>query len=39
MGANKTYQQKGERSRMLAESGEFRRLRRAIEKAHGDSDV
>jgi hypothetical protein len=32
MGANKTYQQKGDRGRMLGESDEFRKLRRAIEK-------
>ena len=38
MGANKTYQQKGERGRMHGESGEFTRLRHAIEKAHGDRE-
>ena len=38
MGANKTFQQKGDRGRMLGESDEFRKLRRAIEKAHGDRD-
>jgi hypothetical protein len=38
MGANKTYQQKGDRGRMLGESDEFRKLRRAIDKAHGDRD-
>jgi hypothetical protein len=38
MGANKTFQQKGDRGRMLGESAEFRRLRHAIEKAHGDRD-
>jgi hypothetical protein len=38
MGANKTYQQKGDRGRLLGESSEFRRLRRAVEKAHGDRD-
>ena len=38
MGANKTYQQKGDRGRMLGESDEFRRLRHAIEKAHGDRE-
>jgi hypothetical protein len=38
MGANKTFQQKGDRGRMLGESDEFRRLRRAIDKAHGDRD-
>jgi hypothetical protein len=38
MGANKTYQHKGDRGRMLGESHEFRRLRHAIEKAHGDRE-
>jgi hypothetical protein len=40
VGANKTYQQKGEksRSRMAGESDEFRRLRHAVAKAHGDRD-
>jgi hypothetical protein len=38
MGSNKTYQQKGDRGRMLGESDEFRRLRHAIGKAHGDRD-
>ncbi len=38
MGANKTYQQKGERGRMLGESDEFRRLRHAVEKAAGDRE-
>jgi hypothetical protein len=38
MGANKTFQQKGDRGRMLGESDEFRKLRHAIEKAHGDRD-
>ena len=33
MGSNKTFQQKGDRGRMVGESDEFRRLRRAIEKA------
>jgi hypothetical protein len=37
VGANKTYQQKGDRGRMLGESDNFRRLRRSIEKAHGES--
>jgi hypothetical protein len=32
MGANKTYQQKGDRGRLLGESDEFKRLRRAVEK-------
>jgi hypothetical protein len=35
---NKTFQQKGDRGRMIGESEEFRKLRRAIEKAHGDRD-
>jgi hypothetical protein len=38
MGANKTYQKKGDRGRMLSESDEFRRLRHAIEKARGDRE-
>jgi hypothetical protein len=38
MGSNKTYQQKGDRGRVLGESGEFRKLQRAIEKAQGDRD-
>jgi hypothetical protein len=38
MGSNKTYQQNGERGRMLGESVEFRKLRHAIEKAHDDRD-
>jgi hypothetical protein len=38
MGANKTFQQKGNRGRMLGEPDEFRKLRHAIEKAHGDRD-
>ncbi len=38
MGANKTYQQKGDRGGMLGESDEFRRLRHAVEKAAGDRD-
>jgi hypothetical protein len=38
MGSNKTYQQKGDRGRLLGESDEFRRLRRAVEKARGDRD-
>jgi len=40
MGANKTYQQKGDkgRSRMVGESDEFRRLRHEIAKAHGDRE-
>jgi hypothetical protein len=38
MDANKTFQQKGDRGRLLVESDEFKRLRRAVEKAHGDRD-
>jgi hypothetical protein len=38
MGANKTYQQRGDRGRVLGESSEFRRLRHAIEKARGDRE-
>ena len=38
MGSNKTFQQKGDRGRVLGESDEFRKLHRAIEKAHGDRD-
>lgn len=38
MGSNKTYQQKGDRRRLLGESDEFRRLHRAVEKAEGDRD-
>ena len=38
MGSNKTFQQKGDRGRVLGESDEFRKLRRAIDKAHGDRD-
>jgi hypothetical protein len=38
MGSNKTFQQKGDRSRLLGESDEFRKLHRAIEKAQGDRD-
>ena len=38
VGANKTYQQKGDRGRLLGESDEFKRLRRAIDKAHGDRE-
>ena len=33
-----SYQQKGDRGRVLGESDEFRRLRRATDKAHGDRD-
>jgi len=38
VGANKTYQQKGDRGRMLGDSDEFKRLRHAVEKAHGDRE-
>jgi hypothetical protein len=38
MGSNKTFQQKGDRGRVLGESDEFRKLHRAIEKSHGDRD-
>jgi hypothetical protein len=38
MGSNKTFQQKGDRGRLLGESDEFRKLHRAIEKAQGDRD-
>ena len=38
MGSNKTFQQKHGEHVMLGESSEFRRLRHAIEKAHGDRE-
>jgi hypothetical protein len=38
MGSNKTFQQKGDRGRLLGDSDDFRKLRHAIEKAHGDRD-
>jgi hypothetical protein len=38
MGSNKTFQQKHGEHLMLGESSEFRRLRHAVEKAHGDRD-
>jgi hypothetical protein len=38
VGANKTFQQKGDRGRVLGESSEFRRLRHAVEKAAGDRE-
>ena len=38
MGSNKTFEQKGDRGRVLDESDEFRKLRRAIDKAQGDRD-
>jgi hypothetical protein len=37
-GIEQNLQQKGDRGRMLGESDEFRKLRHAIEKAHGDRD-
>jgi hypothetical protein len=39
MGSNKTYQQKGERGRVLGESAEFRKLRHAVAKAYGDREA
>ncbi|HEY2403923.1 MAG TPA: hypothetical protein VGI23_26455 [Steroidobacteraceae bacterium] len=33
-----TYQQKGDRGRMLGESDELKRLRHAIAKAYGDRE-
>ena len=38
MGSNKTFQQKGDRGRVLGESDEFRKLHSAIDKAQGDRD-
>jgi hypothetical protein len=38
MGSNKTFQQKGDKGRVLGESDEFRRLRHAVEKAAGDRE-
>lgn len=38
MGANKTYQQKSSNRVIVGESHEFRRLRHAIEKVHGDRE-
>ena len=38
MGSNKTFQQKGDRGRVLGESDEYRRLRHAVEKAAGDRE-
>jgi hypothetical protein len=38
MGANKTYQQKANNSIIVGESHEFKRLRHAVEKAHGDCE-
>jgi len=36
--AIETVQQRGERGRLLSESDEFKRLRRAIDKADGDRE-
>ena len=38
MGSNKTFQQKGDRGRVLGESADFRELRHAVEKAAGDRE-
>ena len=38
MGSNKTFQQKHREHVVLGESSEFRRLRRAVEKAAGDRE-
>jgi hypothetical protein len=38
MGSNKTFQQKHGEHVVLGESTEYRALRHAIEKAHGDRD-
>jgi hypothetical protein len=38
MGANKTYQQRSDNRVIVGESNEFKRLRHAIEKAHGDRE-
>ena len=38
MGSNKTFQQKHGDRVMLGESGEFQRLRHAVEKAAGDRE-
>jgi hypothetical protein len=38
MGSNKTYQQRANNRVIIGESQEFRRLRHAIEKAHGDRE-
>jgi len=38
MGANKTYQQKANHRIIVGESDEFKRLRHAVEKAHGDRE-
>jgi len=38
MGSNKTFQQRHGRRVVLGESTEYRALRHAIEKAHGDRE-
>jgi hypothetical protein len=38
MGADKTYQWKANHSIIVGESDEFKRLRHAVEKAHGDRE-
>jgi hypothetical protein len=38
VGTNRTFQQKGDRARMLGESDEFRRLRHAVKKAAGNRE-
>jgi hypothetical protein len=38
MRSNKTFQQKHDNRVVIGDSPEFRRLRHAIEKAHGDRD-
>ena len=38
MGANKTYQQKANNRIIIGESDEFKRLRHAAAKAHGDRE-
>jgi hypothetical protein len=38
MGANKTFQQKGDSGWVLGESAEFRKLRHAVGKAAGDRE-
>jgi hypothetical protein len=38
MGANKTYQQRSDNRVIVGESDEFKRLRHAVAKAHGDRE-
>jgi hypothetical protein len=38
MGANKTYQQRADNRIIVGDSDEFKRLRHAVEKAHGDRE-